>query len=128
VEDGNGTYVDTEGAFTINGVSWSDQPLYLHTFWDQDGNGVKSPGDYFDQRSFTVSNDVETGLMTLEDSEDSGEPRGFVFPEVSKLMEVMTGKDSDIPVSGLGLYDINQDDKLDMKDLIQVLRETGDIR
>ena len=41
-----GTYMTSDTDFSLTGAPYSSEPLYVHAFWDADGNGILNSGDY----------------------------------------------------------------------------------
>jgi hypothetical protein len=62
-----GTYVDSDGAFTLTDVPYSSTDMFLHIFWDKDGNGIPTSGDYTGMTAFAVQEDVNIGNIALTD-------------------------------------------------------------
>lgn len=60
-----GTYIDSTGSFELKDAPYSSEPLYLHVFWDADGNGIPNSGDYTGMTSFSIQNDITVPPMDL---------------------------------------------------------------
>jgi hypothetical protein len=63
-----GTYMETDGAFTLTDVPYSSTDMFLHVFWDKDGNGIPTSGDYTGMTAFDVQDDVTLGTISLTDT------------------------------------------------------------
>lgn len=63
-----GTYTDSDGNFILEDLPYSSSPVYLHIFWDKDGNGILNSGDYTGVESFPVQNDVALGDIQLTET------------------------------------------------------------
>jgi hypothetical protein len=60
-----GSYIKDLGidnSFVLNDAPYSSEPLYLHVFWDRDGNGIPNFGDYTAMTSFKIENNVTTSV------------------------------------------------------------------
>jgi hypothetical protein len=62
-----GTYVDSDGAFTLTDVPYSSTDMFLHVFWDKDGNGIPTSGDYTGMIAFDVQGAVDLGTIELNE-------------------------------------------------------------
>jgi hypothetical protein len=60
-----GTYIDSTGSFELKDAPYSLEPLYLHVFWDKDGNGIPNSGDYAGMTSFSIQNNFTVPQIDL---------------------------------------------------------------
>jgi hypothetical protein len=47
-----------DGSFELTDAPYSSEPLWLHVFWDTDGNGIPNYGDYTAMTSFEIKNNI----------------------------------------------------------------------
>ncbi len=61
-----GSYEENVGAFSLANAPYA-QNLYVHAFWDADGNGIPNSGDYTGIKPVSVQGNVNVGDIELNE-------------------------------------------------------------
>jgi hypothetical protein len=79
----SGTFTENDSPFTLTDVPYSSRDMYLYVFWDRDGNGIPSSGDYTGMSApFSVQENMDLGTVELTDR-ISGRPLEVAVKHVS---------------------------------------------